>query len=412
MVSSFWYGNTCNSLTIPADGDSAVSVGAAFWNEDGTAPLYGLETFSSCGPRNAAGGAQPVGAVNKPDVVAPDGVSTASYGASNGANYANGGSGFWGTSARRRTWPAWPRPPGRAVPISHWPSSAVSSNRKPSPKGTVARVARAARRTTATATVGSPWAHCRSLGCGTAAERPITGPRRPTGMTASVPGVSTPILFNATSTKNATVNGNITAASLTLDAGYTGAVTLGGDLTVSGDVTLNSGTLDVSTNNYPISIGGNFARTGGTFTPRGGTVTFNGAGTKSITGDTAFNNVVVGSGLTLATSNNVTVGGAADKWRLDARDQSGRRRRHGEFRAGEYRRGCDDRGHPVEPGRDSSRSELRRRAAPIQTGKYWTITPTGGGYGATVTLPHAGLADPSVCRNMGDWWDCAHSQLR
>jgi hypothetical protein len=49
--------------------------------------------------------------------------------------------------------------------------------------------------------------------------------------------------------------------------------------------------------------------------------------------------------------------------------------------------------------------------APMQTGKYWTITPTGGGYNATVTLPHAGLADPSVCRNMGGWWDCARSSF-
>ena len=75
-------------------------------------------------------------------------------------------------------------------------------------------------------------------------------------------------------------------------------------------MTLNSGTLDVSTNNYPIAIGGNFARTGRIFTPRAGTVTFNGAWHAEHHRHTAFNNVVVGSGLTLATSNNVTVGGA------------------------------------------------------------------------------------------------------
>ncbi len=62
-------------------------------------PLYGLETFTSLGPRNAAGGTNPGAAVNKPDVVAPDGVSTVTYGASTGVNYANGGNGFWGTSA-------------------------------------------------------------------------------------------------------------------------------------------------------------------------------------------------------------------------------------------------------------------------------------------------------------------------
>lgn len=98
-VNAFWYINGCNSLIIPADGDSAVAVGATFWNEDDNAPLYGLETFTSLGPRNASGGGNPTGTVNKPDVVAPDGVNTATYGTNDGTNFANGGGGFWGTSA-------------------------------------------------------------------------------------------------------------------------------------------------------------------------------------------------------------------------------------------------------------------------------------------------------------------------
>jgi hypothetical protein len=96
---NLWYHyNYCNSLTIPSEADGALAVGATFWNEDGTSPLYGLEPFSSLGPRNLAGGANPGTTVNKPNVVAPDGVSTATYGASNGVNYADGGTGFWGTS--------------------------------------------------------------------------------------------------------------------------------------------------------------------------------------------------------------------------------------------------------------------------------------------------------------------------
>ena len=311
MVSSFWYGNTCNSLTIPADGDSAVTAGAAFWNEDGTAPLYGLETFTSCGPRNAAGGAQPAAnAVNKPDVVAPDGASTASYGASNGSNYASGGSGFWGTSGASPhvaglAATAWSGRPDLTLAQlrSIIQSKAVAKGDGGScgPSGTQNNRYGYGRIALGTLPVAGLWDGGGTTNDWSEAANWDNG---------AVPGVSTPILFNATSIKNATVNGNTTAANLTLDAGYTGAVTLGGALTVSGDVTVNSGTLDVSTSDYPISIGGNFARTGGTFTPRGGTVTFNGSGTKSITGDTAFNNVVVGSGLTLATSNNVTVSGA------------------------------------------------------------------------------------------------------
>ncbi len=97
---SFWYTNPCNSIAIPADADGAVAAGATFWGEDANATYnYGLETFSSFGPRNASGGGNPGTTVNKPSVVAPDGVSTAAYGNSNNTAYRNGGSGFWGTSA-------------------------------------------------------------------------------------------------------------------------------------------------------------------------------------------------------------------------------------------------------------------------------------------------------------------------
>ncbi len=98
-VNSFWYVNECNSLTIPADATGAVATGATFWGDDSNSSNdYGLETFSSFGPRNASGGTNPGTTVNKPDVVAPEGVSTETYGASNSVNYANGGDGFWGTS--------------------------------------------------------------------------------------------------------------------------------------------------------------------------------------------------------------------------------------------------------------------------------------------------------------------------
>jgi hypothetical protein len=119
-ASNLWYHyNYCNSLTIPADADGAVATGAIFWGEDGTSPSYGLEPFSSLGPRNAYGGAQPATTWEKVDVVAPDGVSTATYGASDGTKYAGGGSGFWGTSA------ASPHAAGLAASIWEWLSTAT-----------------------------------------------------------------------------------------------------------------------------------------------------------------------------------------------------------------------------------------------------------------------------------------------
>ncbi|MFH1022275.1 MAG: LamG-like jellyroll fold domain-containing protein [Planctomycetota bacterium] len=59
--------------------------------------------------------------------------------------------------------------------------------------------------------------------------------------------------------------------------------TLAGALDVDGDLTLGSGTLDVSASNYGISVAGNWFNHGGLFTPRAGTVVFDGgAAGKSI----------------------------------------------------------------------------------------------------------------------------------
>jgi len=63
------------SITIPADSRSAVAVGATYWSNDN------LEPFSSWGPTTDGR--------SKPDIVAPDGVITVTYGPL----------GFYGTSA-------------------------------------------------------------------------------------------------------------------------------------------------------------------------------------------------------------------------------------------------------------------------------------------------------------------------
>jgi subtilisin family serine protease len=76
-----------SSLAIPADAEGVMTVGATYWKDDR------LEYFSSQGPTND-------GRI-KPDVVAPDGVSSSIYGDSTGnhdADQTNGVS-FFGTSA-------------------------------------------------------------------------------------------------------------------------------------------------------------------------------------------------------------------------------------------------------------------------------------------------------------------------
>ncbi len=80
------YITPAGSLVQPADAAEALAVGAVFWK----AP-YPLEPFSSLGPTTD-------GRI-KPDLTAYDGISTMTYGLSNGQSYLAGGTGFFGTSA-------------------------------------------------------------------------------------------------------------------------------------------------------------------------------------------------------------------------------------------------------------------------------------------------------------------------
>lgn len=85
----FLHHNPEFSITVPGDSPAATTVGAIFWND------LTLEPFSSCGPTLGPGGTA-AGGLLKPDIVAADGVSGATYGISNGSP---SGPGFFGTSA-------------------------------------------------------------------------------------------------------------------------------------------------------------------------------------------------------------------------------------------------------------------------------------------------------------------------
>ncbi len=80
------------TLSTPADSPNVVTVGAVFWND------LQLEPFSSQGPTFGAGGSEKGGYL-KPNLAAADGVSTATYGPSDGLPWMSYGTGFFGTSA-------------------------------------------------------------------------------------------------------------------------------------------------------------------------------------------------------------------------------------------------------------------------------------------------------------------------
>ncbi|NOZ48596.1 MAG: S8 family serine peptidase [Chloroflexi bacterium] len=85
---SLQYATPAWSLAQPADAADAVAAGAVFWNANAG---FAAEFFSSRGPTSD-------GRV-KPDIMGYDGVSTQTYGVSDGRPLAAGGSGFFGTSA-------------------------------------------------------------------------------------------------------------------------------------------------------------------------------------------------------------------------------------------------------------------------------------------------------------------------
>jgi hypothetical protein len=89
---SFYYHNAETSIGVPGESPNVLAAGAIFWNG------LALESFSSRGPTLGPGGA-PSGGYLKPDLVAADGVSTESYGLSDGLDWESFGTGFFGTSA-------------------------------------------------------------------------------------------------------------------------------------------------------------------------------------------------------------------------------------------------------------------------------------------------------------------------
>ncbi|MCL4300137.1 MAG: hypothetical protein KJ077_30670 [Anaerolineae bacterium] len=182
----------------------------------------------------------------------------------------------------------------------------------------------------------------------------------------------------------------------------------GGVLTVNGSNTLNIGSRFI---NY------------GTFTSNSSSVVFNGSGSQYLIlgAATAFNHLTVNAGVTLIeteAANNATVNGTLTN--------------HGVIRkvqaiptTGAYTFGLA--GGPVNganvglnvTGDSFSAIQVDRRdnshpSAPskIQTGRYWTITPSGTGT-VNLTLPATFTADSSsqVCRytGSGQVWDCART---
>lgn len=102
----------------------------------------------------------------------------------------------------------------------------------------------------------------------------------------TAPTASDVAIFDGTSTKDATINANISVAGISINAGYTGTITQSGSFTVTvgsshysqaaGTFTGGSGTIDIN---------GTFTLSGGTFTSTSGTLD---VGRNAATSETTF----------------------------------------------------------------------------------------------------------------------------
>ena len=293
-ASNLWrHYNYCNSLGIPADADGAVATGATFWGEDGTSPAYGLEPFSSLGPRNASGGGSNGTTRAKIDVVAPDGTSTVTYGAANGTNYAGGGTGFWGTSG------ASPHVAGLAALVWHG-----------NPTYTLAQVTSYVKTQASDRPLGScggSAGNCNTYGDGriNLGSPPATGGTW-TGATSTDWNVGSN--WSSGSVPSSACSGDVVIPTSPTGGRFPTltATSYVRHLTIQTGATLNGGS-------QTLHVCGNWNNSGtGTFTGSTGTVNFN--GTTVVSGGSTsnnFNNVTIASGrsLDLGASQTLNVSG-------------------------------------------------------------------------------------------------------
>lgn len=100
------------------------------------------------------------------------------------------------------------------------------------------------------------------------------------------------VTFNG-STAETFLSGNSTFNNVVINNSTTNSITLSSNLSLNNDLTITHGTLNVSSSNYGITLGGNFINNA-SFSCHSGTVTFNGSGSQSLnSGSSYLYNVIV-----------------------------------------------------------------------------------------------------------------------
>ncbi|MCB0020905.1 MAG: cadherin-like domain-containing protein, partial [Anaerolineales bacterium] len=241
-----------------------------------------------------------------------------------------------------------------------------------------------------------------------------------------------------TGSSDQTLTGDFTFYRLTVNKdNATDTVTINGSLKVQSKMRVRTGEL-VSASQYAdvdidasgtlsltnvISVSGNMAITG-TLSTNGWGIIFNGAKEQNLTLNTgtSFDDITVITGTTLIETNSYDY-----VWGVGTITNYGTIRKSQPVNAtGYYYFGLagiypdyNALGMEIEvtdlSGGDPltaiqvDRIDKAHPNAPRQaTDIYWTITPTGSNYTATVTLPYTNVTNPLACRYTGSSWDCAN----
>jgi hypothetical protein len=157
----------------------------------------------------------------------------------------------------------------------------------------------------------------------------------------------------------------------------------------------------------------------GSFTHNNGLVTFNGSGIQNLTANTPteFYQLTINSGVTLVETvavNNVTINNSGALLNQGTIQKSLNISGIGPLTFGLTEVTVDVTAQGSLNNLQINRidaNDPHALSTNMQTGKYWTLTPTGTGYLVNLTIPQNNLSAPKACKypgNLGgDGWDCA-----
>jgi len=216
--------------------------------------------------------------------------------------------------------------------------------------------------------------------------------------------------------------GNLTLTRTAGAATYTASG--GSALTVRGNLTINSGVTFNSTMTANLNLAGNWV-SDGVYTTSSQTVVFNGSGVQNLTANTAitFYNLTINSGVTLVetvSADNAAVSGTLTNNGVIRKAQTVSGTGNKTFGLAGAHNGAQLNINVTTQGTLSNLQVDRidsdhpnSNGANQQTGRYWSITPTGSGYMANLTLPRSNAGAPSVCRYYSgtSWWCAINSSV-